>query len=141
MCSDLLTCKDGTQQLYTSEEFPMNENRKKTGVMQLQLKFWIEKGYKSLATAAQNLREKLAQLEKTCKVKALHLTNELQEQRESSEQRQDNGEAETEDQPSDRTTTKVVSHQWIAKTLEIHGIKSDLIHLIESVMTTRNIKT
>ena len=29
MCSDLLTCKDGTQQLYTSEEFPMNENRLK----------------------------------------------------------------------------------------------------------------
>ena len=39
-------------------------------------------------------------------MKALHLTNELQEQRESSEQRQDNGEAETEDQPSDGTTTK-----------------------------------
>jgi len=32
---------------------------------------------------------------------------------------------------------KAVSHRWIAKTLEIHGIKSDLIHLIESVMPTR----
>jgi len=102
MYSDLLTCKDGIQQLYTSEEFPTNESGRKTGVMQLKLKFWIEKGYKSLATAAQNLREKLAHLEKTCKVKALHITNELQEQRETSEQRQNNGEAETEDQPAEQ---------------------------------------
>lgn len=65
MCSDLLTCKDGTQQLYTSEEFPTNENGRKTGVMQLKLKFWIEKRYKSLGKTAQNLTEKLAHLEKT----------------------------------------------------------------------------
>ena len=98
--------------------------------MQLQLKFWIEKGYKSLATAAQNLREKLAQLEKTCKVKALHLTNELKEQRESSEQRQDNGEAETEDQPSDRTTTKSSHTSGLLKLLKSMALSQTLSILL-----------
>ena len=33
-----------------------------------------------------------------------------------------------------------VSHQWIAKTLEMHGIDGNLIHLIKSAMKTWNIK-
>ena len=32
-----------------------------------------------------------------------------------------------------------VSHQWIAKTLEMHGIDANLVHLIKSSMKTWNI--
>jgi hypothetical protein len=32
-----------------------------------------------------------------------------------------------------------VSHQWIAKTLEMHGINTDIVHLIKSVMETWSI--
>ena len=37
---------------------------RKIGVVQLTLKFWNEKEYESLGKTAQNLRDKLAHLEK-----------------------------------------------------------------------------
>ena len=60
MCSDLLTCKDGTQQLYTSEEFPMNKNRRKTGVMQLQLKVLNRKRIQKSCNSSTKFKGKIS---------------------------------------------------------------------------------
>lgn len=52
MCIDLLTCKEEAKQLHTSEECPTNGKGRKTGIMQLTLKFWNEKGYERLGKTA-----------------------------------------------------------------------------------------
>ena len=94
----VLTSKDEAKQLYTSEECPTNEKGRKVGIVNLTLKFWKEKGYGNLGKTAQNLRDKLAHLERTCEVNALCITNELQEQRETTEQRPNNRELADEEQ-------------------------------------------
>ena len=65
--------------------------------MNLNLKFWKEKGYGNPRKTAQNLRDKLAHLQRTCEVNALRITNELQEQRETTEQRPNSRELEDEE--------------------------------------------
>ena len=111
MCVDLLTCKDEAKQLHTSEECPTNEKGRKIGLMQLTLKFWNEKGYESLGKTAQNLRDKLSHLEKTCKVNALRITNEIREQRETGEQRPNNSELGVQDQSSEDQSSEQPSEQ------------------------------
>ena len=95
---DLLTSKDEAKQLYRSEECPTSEKGRKVGIMNLTLKFWKEKGNGNLGKTAQNLRDKLAHLERTCEVNTLRITNEFQEQRETTEQRPNNRELEDEEQ-------------------------------------------
>ena len=86
MCTDLVKSREEAKLLKDSNDCPVKENGWKAGIMELTLKFWNEKGYEYLEKSAQNLRDKSAYLERTCKIDATQIHNELQEQREKTEQ-------------------------------------------------------
>ena len=86
MCIDLINSRKEAKLLQDSDDCPIKENGRKIGIMELTLKFWNQKGYEDLGKSAQNLRDKLAYLERTCKLDTARIYVELQEQRENNGQ-------------------------------------------------------
>ena len=89
MCVDLTTCKRKAEELYLSENCPRKENGRKEGKVNLTIHFWNNMGYQHLNRTAQNLRDKLAHIEKTTKATASQTTKEIQQQRNRRNQQQD----------------------------------------------------
>ena len=67
MCVDLQTCQMKAVELNNSPDCPLKPNGKKEGIMNLTLKFWNEMGYEYLGKTAQNLRDKIAHIDKSTK--------------------------------------------------------------------------
>ena len=86
MCIDLINSRNEAKLLQDSDDCLVKENGRKIGVMELTLKCWNGKGYEDLGKSAQNLGDKLAYLERTCKIDAARIHDEPQEQRENNEQ-------------------------------------------------------
>ena len=88
MCVDLTACKRKAEELHLSENCPRKENGRKEGKMNLTLHFWNNMGYQHLNRTAQNLRDKLAHIEKTTKATASQINEEIQQQRNRRNQQQ-----------------------------------------------------
>ena len=73
MCFDLINSRNEAQLLQDSDECPVKENGRNIGIMELTLKCWNGKGYEDLGKSAPNLRDKLAYLERTCKIDAARI--------------------------------------------------------------------
>ena len=65
---DLLTCDQKVHHLHSSLECPVNPNGRKIGVMELRRRFWNEMGYEGLNRNAQQLRDKLAHIQKSSSI-------------------------------------------------------------------------
>ena len=65
---DLLTCDQKAHLLHSSLECLVNPNGRKTGVMELRRRFWNEMGYEGLNRNAQQLRDKLAHIQKSTSI-------------------------------------------------------------------------
>ena len=65
---DLLTCDQEAHHLHSSLECPVNPNGRKIGVMELSIRFWNEVGYEGLHCNAQQLRDKLAHIQKSISI-------------------------------------------------------------------------
>ena len=65
---DLLTCDQKAHHLHSSLECPVNPNGRKIGVMELRRRFWNEMGYEGLNRNAQQLRDKLAHIQKSTSI-------------------------------------------------------------------------
>ena len=60
-----LTCVQKVHNLYSSLECPVNPNGRKIGAMELRKRFWNEMGYECLHRNVQQLRDKLAHIQKS----------------------------------------------------------------------------
>ena len=85
MCVDLQTCQMKAVELNNSPDCPLKPNGKKEGIMNLTLKFWNEMGYEYLGKTAQNLRDKIAHIDKSTKTSSSRIANEISNQREQRE--------------------------------------------------------
>ena len=65
---DLLTCDQKARHLHSSLECPVNPNGRRIGVMELRRRFWNEMGYEGLNRNAQQLRDKLAHIQKSTSI-------------------------------------------------------------------------
>ena len=65
---DLLTCDQKAHHLHSSLECPLNPNGRRIGVMELRRRFWNEMGYEGLNCNAQQLRDKLAHIQKSTSI-------------------------------------------------------------------------
>ena len=65
---DLLTCDQKAHHLHSSLECPVNPIGGKIGVMELRRRFWNEMGYEGLNRNAQQLRDKLAHIQKSTSI-------------------------------------------------------------------------
>lgn len=86
MCTDLNNSRNKAKLLQDSDDCPIKENGWKIGIMELTLKCQNQKGYEDLAKSAQNLRDKLAYLKRTCKLDTAQIYDELREQRQNNGQ-------------------------------------------------------
>ena len=80
---DLVNSRNEGKLLQDSDDCPIKENGRKFGIMELTLKLWNQKCYEDLGKSAHNLRDKLADLERTCKLDTARIYDELQKQREN----------------------------------------------------------
>lgn len=85
MCIDLILCKEKAEELHQSENCPRKENRRKEGKMNLTYHFWNSMGYSYLKRTAQNLRDKLAHINKTTQVSTEQIAEEIERQRQMRE--------------------------------------------------------
>ena len=63
-----LTCDQKAHHLHSSLECPVNPNGRKIGVMELRRRFWNEMSYEGLHRNAQQLRDKLAHIQKSTSI-------------------------------------------------------------------------
>ena len=74
---DLQTSQMKAIELNNSLDCPLKPNGKKEGIMNVTLKFWNEMGYEYLGKTAQNLRDKVAHIDKATKTTSLRIANEI----------------------------------------------------------------
>ena len=105
---DLLTCDQKAHHLHSSLECPVNPNGRRTGVMELRRRFWNEMGYEGLNRNAQQLRDKLAHIQKSTSIDGNRIYCEMDTQ-----SRESNRELETmtlDENTSELTSSIGISH-------------------------------
>ena len=105
---DLLTCDQKAHHLHSSLECPLNPNGRRIGVMELRRRFWNEMGYEGLNRNAQQLRDKLAHIQKSTSIDGNRIYCEMDTQ-----SRESNRELETmtlDENTSELTSPIGISH-------------------------------
>ena len=105
---DLLTCDQKVHHLHSSLECPVDPGGRKIGVMELRRRFWNEMGYEGLNRNAQQLRDKLAHIQKSTSIDGNRIHCEMDTQ-----SRESNHELETmalDENTSELTSPIGISH-------------------------------
>ena len=147
MCVDLMLCKEKAEELHQSENCPRKDNGRKEGKMNLTLNFWNDMGYEHLKRTAQNLRDKLAHIEKTTRVSSTHILEEIVQQQQArnirSGDENDISETPVEAEPTNlnhanhpTSTNGTTNNTFVNQDLEYANLHQKALEIYNKVITT-----